>query len=170
MLYKEFVASAAARRRYWARSMVGWQVIAGARPNAAHLALARLEATGRLHHLVTQNVDSLHQRAGSRRVLDLHGRLDRVECLECRTLFRRRAFQEELLRLNPGWGAGVDTSRLTQDGDAEATLKVEGRCGESLAELARRLALRGSSSTLSTPRARSRVAEALSHCAGRRVE
>lgn len=119
MLYREFVGSAANRRRYWARSMVGWRRIAAAEPNAGHRALARLEAEGLLHHLVTQNVDSLHQRAGSRRVLDLHGRLDRVECLECRMLFQRRAFQEELHRLNPGWQAGVGTARVSPDGDAE---------------------------------------------------
>ena len=119
MLYRDFVGSAANRRRYWARSMVGWRRIARARPNEAHRALARLERAGRLHHLITQNVDSLHQRAGSRRVLDLHGRLDRVECLECRMLFQRVAFQEELRRLNPTWHAAVDTERITPDGDAE---------------------------------------------------
>jgi NAD-dependent SIR2 family protein deacetylase len=119
MLYRDFVSSAANRRRYWARSMVGWERIARARPNPAHHALARLETTGRLLHLITQNVDSLHQRSGSRRVLDLHGRLDRVECLACRMLFQRHAFQEELRRLNPTWHAGVDTERITPDGDAE---------------------------------------------------
>ncbi len=119
MLYRDFVGSAANRRRYWARSMVGWRRIARARPNAAHRALAQLERRGRLHHLITQNVDSLHQRAGSRRVIDLHGRLDRVECLECRMLFQRSAFQAELRRLNATWHAGVDTARITPDGDAE---------------------------------------------------
>jgi len=119
MLYRDFVGSATNRRRYWARSMVGWERIERARPNAAHRALARLEHAGWLDHVVTQNVDSLHQRAGSRRVLDLHGRLDRVECLECRMLFRRSDFQDELRRLNPTWSAGVDTARITPDGDAE---------------------------------------------------
>lgn len=119
MLYKEFVGSAANRRRYWARSMVGWRRIEEAEPNPAHRALARLEERGQVHHVITQNVDSLHQRAGSRRVVDLHGRLDRVECLECRMLFHRRAFQDELQRLNPTWRAGVDTARVTPDGDAE---------------------------------------------------
>ncbi|HEX2162383.1 MAG TPA: NAD-dependent protein deacetylase [Thermoanaerobaculia bacterium] len=103
MLYQELVASRAARRRYWARSFVGWERIAAARPNAGHLALARLEAAGRVAALVTQNVDGLHQKAGSRRVVDLHGRLDRVSCLGCRTGYRRDRFQAELERLNPGW-------------------------------------------------------------------
>jgi len=119
MLYRDFVASAANRRRYWARSMVGWLRIARAQPNGAHRALARLEHQGPVHHLVTQNVDSLHQRSGSRRVIDLHGRLDRVECLECRMLFQREAFQNELRRLNPTWQTGVETERITPDGDAE---------------------------------------------------
>lgn len=103
MKYREFVASARARRRYWVRSLLGWEQIRGSRPNAAHHALARLERMGRLHQLVTQNVDGLHQRAGSRRVIDLHGRLDTVECLACRATFPRLRFQEELRELNPGW-------------------------------------------------------------------
>ncbi|RMH18102.1 MAG: NAD-dependent protein deacetylase [Acidobacteria bacterium] len=118
MTYRQLLASAAARRRYWARSLVGWRRIAAAEPNAAHHALARLEAAGRLGCLVTQNVDGLHAKAGSRRVIDLHGRLDRVECLGCRTRFRRHAFQLELERLNPGWAERA-AATLTPDGDAE---------------------------------------------------
>ncbi|MDX1606702.1 MAG: Sir2 family NAD-dependent protein deacetylase, partial [Candidatus Competibacterales bacterium] len=81
--YQDFIASDTARRRYWARSLVGWPRFARARPNAAHTALATLENQGRVLQLVTQNVDRLHQRAGGRRVIDLHGRLDRVDCLTC---------------------------------------------------------------------------------------
>jgi NAD-dependent SIR2 family protein deacetylase len=121
MQYRDFVGSREARRRYWARSMAGWRRVAGAEPNPAHLALARLERAGRVHHLITQNVDGLHGRAGSRRVIDLHGRLDRIECLECRIVFSRAAFQEELERLNPAWvpepaGSG---ERARPDGDVE---------------------------------------------------
>lgn len=117
MQYREFVSSGEARRRYWARSLVGWRRIADAEPNAAHLALARLEARGRVGCLVTQNVDRLHSKAGSRRLIDLHGRLDRVECLACHTLFRRAAFQGRLEEENPGWGEAA--ARITPDGDAD---------------------------------------------------
>lgn len=103
MRYQRFVAHRDARRRYWARAMVGWPRMAGARPNAAHRALAALEAAGRVHALITQNVDGLHERAGSRRVLDLHGRLDRVQCVGCSTVFPRGPFQGELERRNPSW-------------------------------------------------------------------
>jgi len=81
--YGDFVAQDAVRRRYWARSFVGWQRMSAARPNDAHRALARLGADGRLAGLVTQNVDNLHRRAGSRPVIDLHGTLDNVVCLGC---------------------------------------------------------------------------------------
>jgi NAD-dependent SIR2 family protein deacetylase len=80
---QDFMRSVSVRRRYWARSMIGWPVIANARPNAAHEALARLEAMGRVHRLVTQNVDGLHQRAGSARVIELHGNIAGVICLNC---------------------------------------------------------------------------------------
>jgi NAD-dependent SIR2 family protein deacetylase len=117
MQYREFVGSAAARQCYWARSFVGWRRIAAAEPNAAHRALAALESGGRVSCLVTQNVDRLHARAGSRNLIDLHGRLDRVECLGCRSRFRREAFQRELERLNPGPVAAP--AAITPDGDAE---------------------------------------------------
>ncbi len=93
------------RRRYWARSLVGWTRVSGAQPNDAHRALARLEALGRVAALVTQNVDGLHQRAGSRRVLDLHGRLDRVVCLECGGIVARSDLQRLLLAWNPGYAS-----------------------------------------------------------------
>lgn len=118
MSFRDFTASRLARRRYWARSTVGWRRIAEARPNGAHLALARLEENGAVHRLITQNVDGLHQKAGSRRVIDLHGRLDRVECLDCRTGYRREPFQAELERLNPGWGNAA-TPTVRPDGDAD---------------------------------------------------
>lgn len=101
--YRDFVADAAVRRRYWARSLVGWRRFAAAQPNGAHHALAALERAGRVHGLITQNVDGLHQRAGSRKVIDLHGRLDAVDCLGCRAQSSRIEFQVELERRNPGW-------------------------------------------------------------------
>ena len=116
VFYQEFIRKASVRRRYWARSLVGWTRVTDARPNAAHDCLARLEAAGRVHGVITQNVDALHHRAGSRRVIDLHGRLDQVECLDCHALHSRGAFQETLLRANPGWRNL--TAETAPDGDA----------------------------------------------------
>jgi NAD-dependent SIR2 family protein deacetylase len=101
MTFADFTGSAAARRRYWAGSLRGWPRVRDARANAAHLALARLEQAGRVVRLVTQNVDGLHQRAGSRRVVDLHGRLDRVECLQCGAVLHREDLQALLIAWNP---------------------------------------------------------------------
>ena len=98
--YAEFVASAAVRRRYWARSVFGWERVAGAQPGSVHRALARLEQAGHARAVVTQNVDALHQRAGSRRVIDLHGRLDEVECLGCGARIHRADMQALLLAWN----------------------------------------------------------------------
>lgn len=115
--YRDFVASDAVRRRYWARSMLGFPLIQSATPNAAHRALADLEARGALSLLVTQNVDGLHHRAGSQRVVDLHGRLDQVRCLGCGALTARAALQSELEARNPGF-SGVNAV-AKPDGDAE---------------------------------------------------
>lgn len=114
--YAEFLGGEGVRRRYWARSFAGWEQIAAASPNRAHRALAALEAEERLHHLITQNVDGLHQRAGSRRVLDLHGRLEAVECLDCGEVLRRSTLQQELALLNPGF---VPRGVYAPDGDAD---------------------------------------------------
>ncbi|HET6655372.1 MAG TPA: NAD-dependent protein deacetylase [Gammaproteobacteria bacterium] len=114
--FQDFIGSEAMRRRYWARSLVGWNRIAGAEPNAAHRALAGLEQGGRIHGLITQNVDGLHHKAGSRKVIDLHGRLDVVECLDCHATFSRAEFQAKLDRLNPGWHGLRAT--IAPDGDA----------------------------------------------------
>ena len=115
--YAEFTRSDAMRRRYWARSMVGWPRMANARPNDAHHALATLEDDGRIDLLVTQNVDGLHQAAGSRAVLDLHGRIADVVCLDCEAKTTRDAMQERLLDANPSW-AGLDAG-TAPDGDAD---------------------------------------------------
>ena len=107
----------ATRQRYWARSLVGWRRIARARPNDAHRVLATLEQQGRVGILVTQNVDRLHQAAGSSNVVDLHGRLDLVRCMGCERRIPREELQQELLRRNPGW-ADLD-AREAPDGDAD---------------------------------------------------
>ena len=119
MNFRDFVAREDVRRRYWARALVGWARFRGSAPNAAHAALARIEATGRIRLLVTQNVDGLHQRAGSGRVLDLHGRLDRVVCLSCRAVTTRDDAQAALLAANPAFGRV--TAAVAPDGDADLT-------------------------------------------------
>ena len=100
--YQRFVREPAARQRYWARSFVGWPRVAAAQPNATHRALAALEGLGLVTQLVTQNVDGLHQRGGARRVLDLHGRLDIVDCLDCGLRLSRERMQALLAAHNPG--------------------------------------------------------------------
>lgn len=136
--YQDFVKSHQVRQYYWARSVIGWANIARAEPNSAHLALAELENQGRLHHLITQNVDGLHQKAGSRKVIDLHGRLNRIVCLDCGSRFSRRSYQGELVDLNPAWR--VLSARIAPDGDVDLqgvdyeTFQVPGcrRCGAML--------------------------------------
>src|SRR5271166_5643784 len=115
--YQAFAGDEKTRRRYWARSLVGWRRFRGARPNDAHRALARLEAMGRSEILLTQNVDRLHQAAGSARVIDLHGRLDLVRCLGCGRRTARDDLQDDLGRLNAGWLA-LDAADAP-DGDAD---------------------------------------------------
>jgi len=114
--YRDFVDRASARRRYWARSLIGWRRFVRARPNRCHQTLAAWEAAGRLSTLVTQNVDRLHQAAGSVRVIDLHGRLDRVVCLQCSTRFARSRVQYRLDALNPGFAERC--AAAAPDGDA----------------------------------------------------
>lgn len=127
ILYQEFVRDPDARTRYWSRSMVGWPRMRVARPNAGHLALAQLEQLGPLRGVITQNVDGLHQEAGSRRVVELHGTLDRVRCLACDGTIGRAAFQEELRAINTKWlerhplESGPGDAESAPDGDAELT-------------------------------------------------
>jgi NAD-dependent SIR2 family protein deacetylase len=115
--FRAFVTDPAVRRRYWARSLLGWPAFAAARPNRGHAALTALERAGRVTRLVTQNVDGLHQRAGSRRVLDLHGRLDGLVCLDCRRRQPRHAFQQELAARNPAYA--TRRALAAPDGDAD---------------------------------------------------
>lgn len=115
--FRDFVQSLAVRQRYWARSLIGWPHFVAAQPSAAHRALAELGARGFVRQIITQNVDGLHQRAGSHRVIDLHGRLDRVLCLNCGNVLDREQFQRQFAALNPGWSAY--TARVAPDGDAD---------------------------------------------------
>ena len=110
--YNDFVRSEEVRRFYWARSYRGWPRFLAARPNAAHHVLAELESRGTVDYLITQNVDDLHQEAGSRKVVQLHGRNRVVVCLDCRSEFLRADIQDRLAHLNAGW---FDEERLIAD-------------------------------------------------------
>lgn len=115
--YQAFMGEKATRQRYWARSLVGWRRFGRAEPNATHRALARLEQQGRVTTLLTQNVDGLHQAAGHRNVIDLHGRLNEVRCMSCNVRLPRDTFQQALVELNPAW-ALLDAGDAP-DGDAD---------------------------------------------------
>ncbi|MFF9603942.1 NAD-dependent protein deacetylase [Streptomyces sp. NPDC014684] len=119
MTYQEFTADARARRRYWARSHLGWRTFGRARPNSGHRAVAAFERHGLLSGVITQNVDRLHQAAGTEDVVELHGSLDRVVCLSCGALSPRRELARRLEEANPGFdpvAAGINP-----DGDADLT-------------------------------------------------
>jgi len=115
MMYQEFLAAPESRRRYWARAMLGWPRVRQAQPNAAHEALAGLQRHGLIHDLITQNVDTLHNQAGSHDVIELHGSLHRVVCLDCGQRSERDSIQQLMERQNP-YLAGVDAVQAP-DGD-----------------------------------------------------
>ena len=117
IMFQTFVADEYARKRYWARSLPGFRRLRTARPNEAHYSLARLECQGRIVQIVTQNVDGLHQAAGSQNVIDLHGRVDTVRCLSCGQRSSREVLQLELERRNPDF-ASLDAVEAP-DGDAD---------------------------------------------------
>lgn len=113
---QEFVRSAGARRRFWARSAIGWERFRDAQPNAAHRALAALQAAGAVRALITQNVDRLHAKAGSSEVIELHGALHRTRCLDCGAHGSRDELQQRIVALNRELAAGV---RAAPDGDVD---------------------------------------------------
>jgi NAD-dependent SIR2 family protein deacetylase len=126
MTYQDFTGDPGGRRRYWARSFVGWRHVAAARPNAGHRVVAALEAAGYLDGVVTQNVDGLHTAAGSRRVVDLHGSLDRVVCLACGAVSGRTVLDDRLRAANPHFEelaaravAGLGADGLGADGPVD---------------------------------------------------
>ncbi|WP_221177220.1 NAD-dependent protein deacetylase [Nocardioides marmoriginsengisoli] len=136
MTGQQFRSGVPARRRYWARAFLGWSTMGAAAPNLTHTALADLESAGRLSGLITQNVDGLHTTAGSRDVVDLHGRLDRVICLDCEDVTARADLQQRLGALNPDFTA--DGLEILPDGDvaldatASFVLADCARCGGPL--------------------------------------
>ncbi|MGB4272687.1 MAG: Sir2 family NAD-dependent protein deacetylase, partial [Propionicimonas sp.] len=121
MTYQQFVGDPGFRRHYWARNHLGWHHLRHREPNRGHRALASLEARGLVAGVITQNVDLLHQAAGSRRVIDLHGHYNEVICLECGHRISRAALDERLLKLNPGFldaVAAVTDIEIAPDADA----------------------------------------------------
>ena len=121
LTYSQFVADERFRRHYWARNHVGWRHMRGTQPNAGHRAIADLERAGVAAGVITQNVDLLHERAGSRRVIDLHGRYDRVICLQCGTVVARSDLDRRLEALNPGFADRIQTVadiEIAPDADA----------------------------------------------------
>ncbi len=119
MTYQDFTGGAQARRRYWARSHLGWRTFGRARPNSGHRAVAAFGRHGRLAGVITQNVDSLHRTAGSEDVVELHGSLDRVVCLSCGAFSPRRELARRLEDANAGFSPVA--AGINPDGDADLT-------------------------------------------------
>lgn len=127
--YQEFAKAHTYRQRYWARSFLGWPKIQHARPNASHDAVTQLQQSAVVTHVMTQNVDRLHTKSGAQDVLELHGCLHEVECVNCRCVTTRQAFQEKLVEMNPevaqwsqanpGREAGDVASSVNPDGDVD---------------------------------------------------
>ncbi|MCY7412181.1 MAG: NAD-dependent deacetylase [Salinibacterium sp.] len=120
MTFQEFMTDHKYRKRYWAGSHLGWNRFDSARPNRGHVALAELEAAGLVSGVITQNVDGLHTRAGSHRVVDLHGSMDRVRCLDCGQIFVRADIAARISAANP-WLDAPDAVALSPDGDVEVS-------------------------------------------------
>ncbi|MDQ1597487.1 MAG: hypothetical protein QOI70_911 [Microbacteriaceae bacterium] len=120
MTFQQFLKDREYRKRYWAGSHLGWRRFDGATPNEGHQTIAELESAGTVNGVITQNVDGLHLRAGSQRVVDLHGTMDRVRCLTCGQTFARSDVSERISRANP-WLDEPDSYELGPDGDVEFT-------------------------------------------------
>jgi len=133
MTYQEFVGSAEAQQRYWARSCAGWPLMRRTRPNTGHHAIAELERLGLVDAVITQNVDGLHHAAGSHPVVELHGALRHVVCLACRATSDRDQVQDRLARANPGFDATLftdtdgDTAAVHPDGDVALAAEMVAR-------------------------------------------
>ena len=131
LTFDQFMGSASNQARYWARSFVGWNRVASAEPNLAHTALAEAEKQAKVFQIITQNVDGLHQRAGSKAVLELHGRLDRVLCSSCGDILSRNELDGRIRALNPKLSQDASVE-FSPDGDAEVEVSKDFRvpaCG-----------------------------------------
>lgn len=117
--HRDFLRDERVRRRYWARSFVGWTRMSAARPNPAHLGLAALESRGAVQSVITQNVDRLHHAAGSKRIIELHGAIADVICLSCGAHEARSDLQVRLIDANRSWSAELEQPRSAPDGDAD---------------------------------------------------
>jgi NAD-dependent SIR2 family protein deacetylase len=118
MTFDQFLSSESYRKRYWAGSHLGWRMFDAAQPNAGHRILADLEGAGLVTGVVTQNVDGLHARAGTRHLVDLHGSMDRVTCLRCGQSYARAGIAQRISEANP-WLTEPELVRMAPDGDAE---------------------------------------------------
>lgn len=130
MIHTDFMKKMSSRKRYWARSLGGWKTFSRSAPNPTHFALSQLEAAGHIQYLITQNVDRLHQSAGSIKVCDLHGRNDRVKCQSCHLSTSRRLFQSQVAQMNTKAVEAIRQAQLNDeslraDGDAEIENCVE---------------------------------------------
>lgn len=123
--FRQFLTDERGRQRYWARSMMGWPRFRAAEPNGAHLGARQLELAGVVTGIVTQNVDRLHLRAGSKTTVELHGALEEVVCLDCGALEHRDDLQARLVAVNPGFLAAV--AQLAPDGDVDLIESETGR-------------------------------------------
>lgn len=130
MSLNEFLNSAERRKRYWMGSHLGWRTFQAAQPNPGHLAIAQLEREGSATGVITQNVDGLHHEAGSRQIVDLHGRLDKVRCLSCGQSFSRRSIADQIDRLNPEFSQRFDSSQVMPDGDVTVATNHDFRVPE----------------------------------------
>lgn len=125
MIHSEFVKSDISRKRYWTRSMAGYKYLAKAKPNKAHNSLVTLEKMGILKHIITQNVDSLHQKAGSMSVLDLHGRIEEIQCLSCQNVSSRTSFQTLLEEKNPSFIKLIEAKETNDEIRADGDMNVD---------------------------------------------
>ncbi|CAG5117934.1 unnamed protein product [Candidula unifasciata] len=117
VIYADFLKNPSVRQRYWARNFVGWPKFSATQPNRSHYILSDWERKGRIHWLVTQNVDALHYKAGSQNVTELHGSGHRVHCLSCSFQVSRNEVQAMIHELNPGWS--VEAVSIGPDGDVD---------------------------------------------------
>ena len=119
--HQDFISKKTARQQYWLRSFNGWPAFSAAIPSASHLAITKLEKNNFLKTVVPQNVDRLHQKAGTKKVIDLHGRLDEVTCMKCHCVFEREAIQSKLKTMNPFL---LQANNMAPDGDADVNQEL----------------------------------------------